>query len=140
MNEPLKFLFKFPCRFRKDMFFESLDSLNNNIRDRNNYRISLTLDSDDEILNQPEVIERINTYPNVSIEWGLSGSKIAAINRNLPDYGDVIICWSQDMFATMYGFDDIMRVSMYVLTSYPSSLVVGLQNSLGYLFPISVSR
>lgn len=92
------------------MFFESLDSLNNNIRDRDNYLISLTLDLDDDILNTPEVIEKINTYPNVSIEWGVSGSKISAINRSIPDYDfDVIICWSQDMFMEIYGADDIIR-------------------------------
>ena len=28
----------------------------------------------------------------------------------MPDYDwDIIICWSQDMFATMYGFDQIIR-------------------------------
>lgn len=114
MNEPLKILFKFPCRYRKDMFFKSLDSLNNNIRDRNNYLISLTLDEDDEILNTEEVKERLKKYENVSIEWGLSGSKIAAINRSLPDYNfDLIVCWSQDMFAEMFGFDDIIRQECY---------------------------
>lgn len=107
---PLKILFKYPCRGRTKLFFESLDSLNNNIRDRNNYHISLTLDTDDEILNTPGVIEVIKQYPNTSIEWGLSTSKIDAINRSMPDYDwDIIIAWSNDMFATFYGFDDIMR-------------------------------
>lgn len=106
----LRILFKFPCRGREKMFFESLDSLNNNIRDRNNYLISLTLDTDDTILNRPEVIDRIMTYPNVSIEWGVSESKVHAINRSFPDYDyDVLICWSNDMFATFYGIDDVMR-------------------------------
>lgn len=96
------------------MFFQSLDSLNDNIRDRNNYLISLTLDTDDEILNTDEVKERLAKYENVSIEWGLSGSKISAINRNIPDYPfDLIICWSQDMFAVMHGFDDIIRQYAY---------------------------
>jgi len=114
MREPLKILFKFPCRYREKLFFESLDSLNDNIRDRNNYHISLTLDTDDSILNTPGVIEKIKTYPNTSIEWGLSNSKIMAVNRNIPDYDfDVIICWSNDMFATFFGFDDIMR--QYIL-------------------------
>lgn len=114
MSEPLRFLFKYPCRGRVDCFFESLDSLNENIRDRNNYHISLTIDTDDDVLNQPEVIERINSYPNVSIGWGLSKSKIDAINRSMPDYDfDVLICWSNDMFATFYGFDDQMRGYMY---------------------------
>lgn len=114
MREPLKILWKFPCRGREKMFFESLDSLNDNIRDRNNYFISLTLDTDDPILNTPEVIEKINTYPNVGIEWGLSKSKVDAINRNFPDYDfDVVICWSNDMFLTFYGADDIIRGYLY---------------------------
>jgi hypothetical protein len=58
MREPLRILFKYPCRGRRDMFFESLDSLDRNIRDRDNYFISLTLDTDDTILNTPEVIEK----------------------------------------------------------------------------------
>lgn len=93
------------------MFFQSLDSLNENIRDRDNYHISLTLDTDDEILNDESVVDRIRMYPNTSIAWGLSDSKIHAINRDFPkEYDfDVVICWSQDMFATMYGFDDIFR-------------------------------
>jgi len=109
-----KILFKFPCRGREKMFFESLDSLNENIRDRNNYHISLTLDTDDKILNTKEVIEKINTYPNTSIEWGLSKSKIDAVNRSMPGYEwDVVICWSNDMVATFFGFDDIMRQYFY---------------------------
>lgn len=107
---PLKFLFKYPCRGREQMFFESLDSLNDNIRDKNNYHIALTIDMDDDILNTDAVKERIATYPNTSVQLGLSKSKIDAINRSMPDYDfDVIICWSNDMIATFYGFDDIMR-------------------------------
>jgi hypothetical protein len=110
---PLKILFKFPCRGRREVFFESLDSLNNNIRDRENYLISLTLDTDDEVLNNEEVINAINAYPNVQIEWGTSSSKIEAINRSMPDYDwDVIVCWSNDMFATFYGLDDVFRASI----------------------------
>lgn len=116
MNEPLKILFKFPCRGREKMFFESLDSLNDNIRDRNNYHIAITLDNDDEILNREEVIQRLSQYPNKSITFGFSESKIHAINRDFPEYPfDVIICWSNDMFATFYGFDDVMREYIYHL-------------------------
>lgn len=110
MKEPIKILFQFPCRGRVDSFFESLDSLNDNIRDRENYLISLVIDNDDKILNTTEVINRINKYPNVAIKWGISESKINAINRQLPDYSwELIILWSNDMIATCFGFDDIMR-------------------------------
>ncbi len=113
--DTLKILFKFPCRGRKDMFFESLESIHNFIADKENYHVSLTLDTDDEILNKPDVVERINEFPNTSIEWGLSESKIHAINRSMPtNYDwDIIICWSQDMFAKMYGFDQIIREGIF---------------------------
>lgn len=118
MREPLKILFKFPCRGRETMFFESLNSLNNNIRDRDNYHISLTLDEDDLVLNRPEVKEVLASYPNVSVEWGLSKSKVHAFNRNMPDCEwDMIIAWSQDMVATMYGFDDIIRQYAYEINN-----------------------
>lgn len=114
MREPLKLLFKFPCKGRETMFFESLNSLNNNIRDKNNYHISLSLDIDDEILNRLEVKEVLASYPNTSIEWGYSKSKIDAINRSMPDYDyDVLICWSNDMIANVFGFDDIIRDYLY---------------------------
>lgn len=113
MNQPLRMLFKYPCRGREKMFFESLQSLDDNIRDRSNYHISLTLDLDDEILNDDSVIERIGGFSNTSIAWGMSESKVHAINRSFPDYDfDVVICWSNDMFATFYGFDDIFRDSI----------------------------
>jgi len=106
----LKILFKFPCRGREALLFESLNSLNNNIRDRENYHISISIDTDDAVLNNPDTIAKIEAYPNVSIGWGVSESKVAAINRSMPDYDwNVVICWSNDMFATFYGFDDIMR-------------------------------
>lgn len=114
MREPLKILFKFPCRGRVSMFFDSLNSIHNNVRDKENYHVGLTLDEDDFELNNDEVKNKLSHYPNTSIQWGVSGSKIRAVNRSLPDYDfDVIICWSQDMFAEMVGFDDIMRQYMY---------------------------
>ncbi len=113
MDKPLKILFKYPCRGRENMFFASLESLHNNIRDRENYHISITLDTDDEVLNRVAVTERIATYENTSIGWGLSSSKIDAINRSFPEYDfDVVVCWSNDMFATFFGFDDIFRQSI----------------------------
>jgi hypothetical protein len=127
MREPLRFLFKFPCRGREKLFFESLDSLNDNIRDRDNYHISLTIDSDDDILNTPEVREKISKYPNTSIEWGFSKSKIEAVNRNFPkEYDwDVVICWSNDMVATFYAFDDLMRQDMYnIINSHDDDFLI----------------
>lgn len=111
---PLKILFKYPCRGREKLFFESLDSLVENIADKNNYHISLTLDKDDQILNQIHVLDKILSYENTSIAWGTSQSKIHAVNRSIPDYPfDIIVNWSNDMFATFYGFDEIFRQNIW---------------------------
>lgn len=110
---PPKILFKYPCRGREKLFFESLDSIYQNLSDVNNFHVNLTLDVDDEILNRPDVIERLSGYKNSSISWGTSKSKVHAINRDMPDVDfDILICWSNDMFATFFGFDDLIRVAV----------------------------
>lgn len=78
-----------------------------------NYHISATLDTDDPSMNNPEVIARISEFQNISIAWGLSESKIHAINRDFPDYYfSILICMSDDMRFTSWGFDDIIRQDM----------------------------
>lgn len=110
MSEKLKILFKYPSRNRKDRFFNSLDSLYNNLYDGQNFRVAITLDDDDEVMNHPDVVERIeNNYPNHIITFGKSDNKVHAINRDLPDYGDIIVVMSDDFFFTFYGFDEVIR-------------------------------
>lgn len=111
-NPPFK-LFKYPSRGRPDRFFKSLDSLINNISDKDYFHVSCTLDSDDLTMNNPEVIERIMTYPNTSIEWGYSESKIHAVNRSMPDINwDILIVHSDDMLFNIFGFDVMIGVDM----------------------------
>lgn len=106
---PFKILVKYPSRGRPDRFFKSLDSFYNNVQDTNNFLVSCTLDEDDPTMNNPEVIERIMLYPNIEIRWGLSESKVNAINRDLPEYGDIVLVHSDDMLFTFYGFDTLIR-------------------------------
>ncbi len=111
-NPPFK-LFKYPSRSRPDRFFEGLDSIVNNISDKDYYHISCTLDEDDLTMNNPQVIERIKTYPNVSIEWGISNSKINAVNRSMPEIDwDILIVMSDDMRFNIFGFDTMIGVDM----------------------------
>lgn len=109
MQNPLKILIKYPSRGRPERFFKSLDSIYNNVHDLDNFHVSCTLDEDDMAMNCKDVVDRINTYRNISISWGLSESKIHAINRDLPEYGDIIVVHSDDMLFTFYGFDQIIR-------------------------------
>jgi len=111
-NPPFK-LFKYPSRGRPDRFFKSLDSIYNNASDKDYFHVSCTLDTDDLTMNNKEVLDRINSYPNISIGWGTSESKIGAINRSMPDIEwDICICMSDDMVFNIFGFDVMIGVDM----------------------------
>jgi hypothetical protein len=64
---------------------------------------------DDPTMYNHEVIEKIMERPNISIQWGLSKSKIDAVNRDLVDYGDIIMVYSDDVRTPFYGFDVFIR-------------------------------
>lgn len=118
MSKPPFKLFKYPSRNRPERFFNSLESIHNNISDKDYYHVSCTLDTDDLTMNNPQVIERINSYPNTSIEWGASESKINAVNRSMPNIEwDILFCHSDDMIFTLYGFDVLVGIDM--LNNFP---------------------
>jgi len=102
-------LFKYPSRGRPERFFESLDSIYNNLSDFHNFRVSCTIDDDDSSMNTPDIVSRIFAYKNISIQWGRSASKIHAVNRDMPEYGDIIVVMSDDMKFTCFGFDEVIR-------------------------------
>lgn len=112
-SNPFFILYKYPSRGRPQRFFDSLDSIVNNTVDKDSYHVSCTLDTDDETMNNKEVIEKILSYKNVSISWGKSNSKIHAVNRDMPDIDfDILINMSDDMRFNIYGFDQMIRVDM----------------------------
>lgn len=117
-NPPFK-LFKYPSRGRPERFFKSLDSLVNNISDVDYYHVACTLDISDSTMNNPEIIERIKSYKNISIQWGESNSKIDAVNRSIPDIPfDILIVHSDDMEFNLFGFDVLIGVDM--MTHFPN--------------------
>lgn len=109
----MKILFKYPSRGREQRFFKSLDSIYDNLSDNPNYHISCTLDSDDEVMNNQTVIDRIGAYKNISISFGLSQSKVHAINRSMPDIDwQILIAMSDDMRWIVKNFDEMIRADM----------------------------
>lgn len=110
---PFKILFKYPSRGRSQRFLDGLDSIYNNVKDVDYFHVSVTLDDDDPVMNNESIISRINSYPNTSIAFGKSNSKIHAVNRDMPDYPfDILVNMSDDMRFTLYGFDQCIRVDM----------------------------
>lgn len=108
----MKILFKYPSRQRPQRFFEGLDNIAQLVSNKNDYIISCTLDTDDATMNNEEVITRIHSYPNTSIAWGVSRSKIDAVNRSMPNDWDVACVMSDDMRFRTHGFDNLIREYM----------------------------
>lgn len=106
----MKILFKYPSRSRPDRFFTGLDNIISMVANKNDYHILCTLDEDDPTMNNDTVKERLQSYSNTSVAWGLSKSKVDAFNRDMPNEGyDILVGMSDDMKFIAYGFDELFR-------------------------------
>lgn len=105
----MKITYSFASRSRPFKFFAAL----NNIREMSasdNYEVIAKLDMDDLTMDNQEIKQRLQDYPEVTVRWGVSNNKIHAINRDLEDItGDIVCCHSDDMIFIKHGFDDVMR-------------------------------
>lgn len=121
VNNPPKILFKYPSRGRPDRFFDGMDSIYNNLNDKENFGVLATFDIDDkEGMANKEVFNRLHDrYKNFTWVYGVSNSKIHAINRDMDNLAhifpfmqdfDILINASDDMRFNIYGFDDMVRV------------------------------
>lgn len=111
----MKILYNLASRSRPQQFFETLD----NLREMSacSYIVLAKLDKDDQEMYNDQVMAKLRKYPEVAIKWGLSNSKIDAINRDLKDSTllqevDIIINLSDDQRFIGQDFDDIIRKHM----------------------------
>lgn len=100
--------FSFASRSRPAKFFQCLQ----NIRDMSatdNYFVIAKLDDDDQFADMYR--NRLSEFPEVIVKWGVSGSKVAAINRGMEDLPpcDIIIMQSDDIVWDVMGFDNDIR-------------------------------
>jgi hypothetical protein len=87
----------------------------------NDYCILATLDNDDKEMNNADVIETLNEYPNIITAFGNSKTKIEAVNADIekvPDW-DILCLHSDDMFFIKHGFDMNIREAMQ--THFPDT-------------------
>jgi len=109
----MKLLIKFPTRERRQKFYQAMDLLLSN-KKTNNVSFLLTLDIDDETMNDDEVKHQIEFYSDfydVDIEanYSYSMNKIHACNRDLEEYKkewDIVMLMSDDMYPVMLGYDE----------------------------------
>ena len=110
----MKLLIKFPTKGRLFKFFTVLDLYYKMCDDLENTKFLITLDNDDKIMNQPEIIDMFNKYKNLTYIYGDSKSKIDAVNRdiNSDDDWDILLLASDDMIPVVKGYDTIIKNKM----------------------------
>jgi hypothetical protein len=116
----MKILIKFPTRNRKDKFFEVLQKYYDFATDLSKIEFLITLDFDDDSMNNQEVIDKLKSYENLRFVFGKSNNKIHAVNRDieLGDW-DIILLASDDMIPIEKGYDEQIRFNMTI--NYPNT-------------------
>lgn len=111
----MKILFKFPSRSRPAKLLAGLKNIYENLANKKDYWILVSIDQDDETLRD---ITEINAYAagkNIVFYEGISNNKIHAVNRDVNEFTqpwDLLIVMSDDMAFQVPGFDDIIRKDM----------------------------
>lgn len=102
----MKILYKIASRSRPDKFFKTLDNVTS-LMERDNYTVLASLDVDDIEMRPNKIVDRLNTYKNIQVHWGISNTKIEAINRDigLCNEWDILVNLSDDQEFTVKGFD-----------------------------------
>jgi hypothetical protein len=109
----MKILIKFPTRNRREKFFEVLQKYYDFALDKKNIEFLITLDEDDESMNNEDVREKLQTFKNLKFVYGNSLNKISAVNRDITEGNwDIILLASDDMIPNQLGYDDVIRNKM----------------------------
>lgn len=108
----MKILFKYPSRGRPLKFFRALE-VYYSLMEGNNFEFVVSVDEDDPLMNNKNVISLMENFPNLTYKFGNSKTKIEAINADLEEkIFDIIVLVSDDMIPEVKGYDDIIREKM----------------------------
>ena len=77
-------------------------------------RFVITLNEDDETMNNPEVRARLDSIPNLVYSFGAHRTKVEAVNADVPphDDWDVLLLASDDMIPVVPGYDGVICEEM----------------------------
>lgn len=104
----MRICYSFASRSRPQRFFDCLDNIRD-LSESKNYFVWGKLDEDDMFADMYR--SRIGEYKELTVKWGLSGNKVAAINRGMEDLPpcDIVVMMSDDIQWDVYGFDNEIR-------------------------------
>ena len=116
----MKLLIKFPTRGRPEKFFKVLDMYYSFLSDIDRTIFQITIDEDDTLMNNNNVINKLKNYKNLFYNIGISKTKIHAVNRDIivGDW-DILLLASDDMIPIKNGYDNIIR--KYMIDKYPDT-------------------
>ena len=118
VKKPMKILIKFPTRGRREVFFNTLNKYYEHLEDIDNVNFVITLDGDDDNMNNDEVTKLLDGYENLKYYYGNSKTKIEACNKDIYDLDfDILLLASDDMVPQTKGYDTIIRNNM--IKNYP---------------------
>lgn len=110
----MRILVKFPTRGRPAKFSETFARYVDYADDPSSIQFLVTMDTDDKTVTMELINQTIETHPATQIFVGHSGSKIAAVNRDMqyaPPF-DILLLASDDMVPQIKGYDTIIRKKM----------------------------
>lgn len=106
----MKLLIKFPTRSRPSKFFEVLDKYVGMLEEPENVFFVISCDEDDSSMNNPETIQKLSEYKNLTYNFGKNKNKVEAINGDLEErVFDILLLASDDMIPQIFGYDTIIR-------------------------------
>lgn len=99
-------LIKIPTRSRPYQFFKTLDSYYQHLSFTIPYTFLISCDVDDETMNNPQIINRLQHYPNLEFSFSANKSKVEAYNKDIDKFEfDILIAASDDMVPIVRDFD-----------------------------------
>lgn len=102
----MRFCIKYATRGRPSMFAKAIQNIRNTISTKD-YEVLISADEDDRTMNNPQVRKYISQTRNLKIVYGLSTSKVCAINRDMEHAApwDILVNMSDDMQFKQRGWD-----------------------------------
>lgn len=106
----MKILFKYPTRARWSWFRKTLSTYYDMMSDGCDFQFLVTLDKDDESMNNEKVREFLSRQLNLMYKYGNSKTKTEACNADVGCVRewDILVLVSDDMIPVVKDFDKII--------------------------------